>query len=782
MPYEKRRSLRARMITLVLIPSTALLVLWAVFTAVLVTDIRELRTTAELTEQVATPVVTLIGELQRERRATMDSASGTEGTAERLASSREETSRAVDALHTRLRTFEVEDLPSQALEFQRSLYGLEAHRRRVDNLAPGERGLEEAATAYTEMIESGLRVWDAQVERADSAQVPHLRSLTSLVRTRELLNQQDAVLAHAVATNTFPAPAHAQFAAAAGAQHYTWGRVGAELSDEDSQDYVLLESYTALQSVYQLQESIISMPIRGENTIPVNATAWRGAAEAVDLRMRDVEATQTGQVTAFSHTQSAELRNSALLVSVPALLAALASTAVAVGGTQRLGRRLQDLRIITLEHARVRLPEVTARLRAGGSVDVDAEVPKLRVRVRDEIGQMAEAFNDAQRAAVASAVEEAQVRAGTRAMFRNIARRTQSLVHRQLGLLDTLERGETDPKVLEALFRIDHFSTQMRRNAENLMLLSGDTPVRRGLVPVRLHEAVRAAASEIEDYARVRVLALPPVALRGDVGTDTVRLLAELLENATSFSPPGTEVTVRGREGEDGTHVLEVEDRGLGMPEVQLGSANVLLSDPPRFDLAQMREDSQLGLFVVATIAARHDFEVTLRDAGGRGTRAVVVIPRQALAAPGESASPWETTGPHRRLDIGVPAVPDGGSGPGSAEPAGTLTGVAAGASSPAARGAGPRAEAVPDPAPGGAAGEGAQETYMGLPRRRRKSAAEAEEPAVPVRAAGGERSLSDIRSMMSAFQSGTLRGRADPVELGEGGARGARPGERSEG
>ncbi|MEU0240805.1 nitrate- and nitrite sensing domain-containing protein [Nocardiopsis sp. NPDC006198] len=772
MPHEKRRSLRARMITLVLIPSTALLLLWAAFTAVLVTDIRELRTTAALTEQVATPVITVIGELQRERRATMDSANGTERTAHRLRTTRQETTEAVEALRLRLRAFDEDDLPEQALNFQRSLNRLEAHRQRVDALSPGERTLEEAATAYTEIIESGLRVWDAQVERADSAQVPHLRSLTSLARTRELLNQQDAVLAHAVATNAFPAEAHAEFAAAAGAQRYTWGRVGAELNDQDSQHYLLLESYSALQSVYQLQESIISMPVRGENTVPVNATAWRGAAEAVDLRMRGVEEARTEQVVAFSHTQSAELRNSALLISVPALVAALASSAVAVGGTQRLGRRLQHLRVLTLEHAQVRLPEVTARLRAGGSVDVDAEVPELRVRVRDEIGRMAEAFNDAQRAAVAAAVEEAQVRAGVRAMFRNIARRTQSLVHRQLGLLDTLERGETDPEVLEALFRIDHFSTQLRRNAENLMLLSGDTPVRRGLGPVRLHEAVRAAASEIEDYARVRILALPAVALRGDVGTDTVRLLAELLENATSFSPPGTEVTVRGREDDRGRHVLEVEDRGLGMTDAQLDSANVLLADPPRFDLARMREDSHLGLFVVATIAARHDFEVTLRDSPHGGTRAVVSIPRRALAAPGDGPSPLQATGPHRR------PVPGAGTADPAAEPRGVLTEVAAAPapSEPQDRGA-PAGEGA-----AGGAGDGAEDTYMGLPRRRRKHVAPPQEAPAAAQDTGGQRSLSDIRSMMSAFQSGTLRGRAESEELGEGGARGARPGERSEG
>ncbi|WP_160051400.1 nitrate- and nitrite sensing domain-containing protein [Nocardiopsis sp. FR26] len=757
MPHRTRRSLRARMITLVLIPSTALLILWAAFTALLVHDIRELRTTADLTEQIGIPVMDTIGALQRERRATMDSARGSERTDLLLTRDRQRTDTAVDTLLDNLDAFDPDHLPEQAQDFRQALQRIDTHRSRVDATAPHDLTLDGAATVYTEVIERGLRVWDGQVERADPAQVPHLRSLTSLMRTRELLNQQDTVLAHAVATNSFPAQAHARFAAAAGAQHYTWDRVGAELSEEDREEYVLLESYSALQRVYQLQESIIGMPLRGTSTIPVNATAWQGAAEAVDARMSSAEQVQTEHVLAFSRAQSAELGTSVLLVSVPALVAALASTAIAVGGTHRLGRRLQDLRTATLEHARVRLPEVTARLRAGGSVDVDAEAPRLRVHTRDEIGQVAEAFNDAQRAAVTAAVEEAQVRAGVRNMFRNIARRTQALVHRQLSLLDTLERNETDPRTLEALFRIDHFSTQMRRNAENLMLLSGDAPVRRGLDPVRLHEAVRAAASEIEDYARVRVLALPARALGGEAGADTVRLLAELLENATSFSPPDTEVTVRGHDAPEGGCVLEVEDHGLGMAEDQRETANALLGDPPRFDLATIREDSQLGLFVVATIAARHGLGVRLLASASRGVRAVVTVPESVLAAPEEPTRAVEATGPHRRLDItGAPSGPR----PGTAPPRAAETAVAA------------------PPAP--EAGTG---TYRGLPRRRRREAGAptARRAAPEPETTGGQRSLAQIRSMMSAFQAGTRRARAGTVAEHEEDAHRARP-ENAEG
>ncbi|MEV2276914.1 nitrate- and nitrite sensing domain-containing protein [Nocardiopsis sp. NPDC049922] len=765
MPHEKRRSLRARMITLVLVPSTALLALWAVMTTVMLLDIHDLRTTAALTEELGGPVVSVVGQLQRERRATMDTASPSQASLLRLERAREDTDEALALLRRRMAGFDSADLSRQAQGFDDLLDGLDGHRDMVDGLPRSGRTPLAAGTFYDQAIETGLRFWDGQVTRADPEQVPHLRSLTSLMLTRELLNQQDAVVAHAVASDSFTANDHARFSAAAGAQRYTWDRAGVELSDADLREYARVSSFTGLATLHLLQDNIVGRPPGDDDTVPVNASAWRGAAEAVDLRMREAEQAQMERVVALSNEQSAELTRVVAVSSVLVLIAALASTVVAVSGTQRLGRRLQELRTLTLEHARVRLPEVTARLRAGESVDVDAEAPRLRVERRDEIGEVAEAFNDAQRAAVAAAVEEAQVRAGVRAMFRNLARRTQSLVHRQLRLLDSLERGETDPETLASLFRIDHFSTQMRRNAENLVLLSGDAPVRAGLGPVGLHEAVRAAASEIEDYTRVRVLEVPRVWLRGDVGGDTVRLLAELLENAATFSSPETLVTVRGRGGDGGGCVVEVADRGLGMTQVQRVAANALLADPPRFDLARMREDSHLGLFVAATIAARHGFGVTLRAGEGGGTRAVVEIPVGVLTEPREEGRAVEDAEPSTR---------------------------------PVAREAPSEPSGVPPGAPGEPEVAPEEDTYMGLPRRRRRSRAAGAPGAVAVGevvsegagsgggegdgGSGDQRSLSEIRSMMSAFQSGTTRGRAEPGGGGAEGVRGVRPGEETEG
>ncbi|WP_431887702.1 sensor histidine kinase [Nocardiopsis alba] len=747
MPNEKRRSLRARMITLVLIPSTALLALWALLTTTLAGDIGDLRTTATLIEEVGSPTTDVIDRLQRERRATLAALnSPTSSTQGRLDEARAATDQAVLTLDRSLNTQDGATLPRQATAFQNHLTSLEDHRAQVDALPHDADTLTLAAGPYTELIETGLRVWGALVERADATLSPHLRSLTSLTRTRELLNRQDTILAHAVATNEFTAQAHAEFAAAVGAQRHTWSRVDAEAGEEAGRDFVRLDGSAQMETVELLQDTVIATPGRGRGSgVPVNAQTWQGAAEALDRRMSEVERERRDHVVALGHRHAADLRDRALIITVPTLLVALASVGVAMVGTQRLGARLQELRTRTLEHARDRLPQVTARLRAGQEVDVDAEVPPLNATHHDEIGQVASAFDDARRAAVTAAVEEARVRAGVRYMFRNLARRTQSLVHRQLSLLDRVEREETDPQVLEALFRIDHLSTQMRRNAENLMLLSGDRPTRHGAAPVGLHEAVRASAGEIEDYTRVQARTLPPVALRGGAGADLVRLLAELLENATSFSPPDTPVIVEGDVDERGRYRILVRDQGLGMTEERVRVANTLLADPPRFDLARVRDDSQLGLYVVAVIAARHGFEVRVDSTPGEGTVAVVEIPADMVVEPAH------TTGPMRVGHLGVAPAP-----PSDRDVAPAMAPV---------RGR----DEVPEPQALPPLEEG-PDTHMGLPRRRRRVVADP--PPASETATVPRRSLDQIRTMMGAFQTGTERARAlpdregaDPVE-----------------
>jgi signal transduction histidine kinase len=301
---------------------------------------------------------------------------------------------------------------------------------------------------------------------------------------------------------------------------------------------------------------------------------------------------------------------------------------------RRLLRRLNGLRQSALELAQDRLPSVMARLRDGDRVDVDAEAPSAGASV-DEIDQVRQAFNTVHRTAVQAAVQEANTRRGVSSVFRNLARRNQALLHRQLGLLDNMERRAEEPDQLEDLFRIDHLTTRMRRHAEGLIVLSGESPGRGWSQPVPFIDVVRAAVAEVEDYARIRVEIRSKAALNGHAVADVVHLLAELMENAAAFSPPNTMVRVQGEIVGRG-FAVEIEDRGLGIAEDRLDELNRDLASLPAFDLAG---SDRLGLFVTGRLAHRHGIKVALRTSIYGGTSAVVIIPVSLIVA-GDSQIP----------------------------------------------------------------------------------------------------------------------------------------------
>jgi signal transduction histidine kinase len=214
-------------------------------------------------------------------------------------------------------------------------------------------------------------------------------------------------------------------------------------------------------------------------------------------------------------------------------------------------------------------------------------------------------------------------------MFLNLARRSQSLVDRQLELIDDLEQSEPDPKALDDLFRLDHLATRMRRNAENLIVLSGAEPPRRWVEPIPLGDVVRGAAAEVEGYPRVVVQRIDGIGVSGQAASDVIHLLAELLENATSFSPPETMVTVSAHPAAAG-HVLEIEDRGIGIQPEELEQINQRLAERPGVDASLSR---RMGLFVVGRLAARYGIKVRLRSSFYGGVTAMVLLPTEILVA-----------------------------------------------------------------------------------------------------------------------------------------------------
>ncbi|WP_432123190.1 nitrate- and nitrite sensing domain-containing protein [Streptomyces sp. S1] len=320
-------------------------------------------------------------------------------------------------------------------------------------------------------------------------------------------------------------------------------------------------------------------------------------------------------------------------------------------------RRLQDT---ATKVAQERLPELVKQLSESDPQDVDTSVESVGVHSRDEIGQVAAAFDDVHREAVRLAAEQALLRGNVNAMFTNLSRRSQGLIQRQLSLISELESREADPDQLSSLFKLDHLATRMRRNGENLLVLAGEEPGRRWTRPVPLVDVLRAAASEVEQYERIELAAVPATEVAGRVVNDLVHLLAELLENATSFSSPQTKVRVTGHALPDGRVLVEIHDTGIGLSPEDLAAINERLASPPTVDVSVSR---RMGLFVVGRLSLRHGIRIQLRPSDSGGTTALVMLPVD-VAQGGKKPMPKPGAG-------GQGAMPPGASAPGGRLPGG---------------------------------------------------------------------------------------------------------------
>ncbi|TJZ46173.1 HAMP domain-containing protein [Streptomyces piniterrae] len=334
------------------------------------------------------------------------------------------------------------------------------------------------------------------------------------------------------------------------------------------------------------------------------------------------------QLLSEMEQKSKELRNEATQVAIIngamillVLGVSLVGAFVVARSMVRSLRRLQDT---AQRVAQDRLPELVKQLSEADPQDVDTSVESVGVHSRDEIGKVAAAFDDVHREAVRLASEQALLRGNVNAMFTNLSRRSQGLIQRQLSLISELESREADPDQLSSLFKLDHLATRMRRNGENLLVLAGEEPGRRWTRPVPLVDVLRAAASEVEQYERIELNAVPQTEVAGRVVNDLVHLLAELLENATSFSSPQTKVKVTGHALPDGRVLVEIHDTGIGLSPEDLSAINERLASPPTVDVSVSR---RMGLFVVGRLSLRHGIRIQLRPSDSGGTTALVMLP-----------------------------------------------------------------------------------------------------------------------------------------------------------
>jgi signal transduction histidine kinase len=597
-----------------------------------------------------------------------------------------------------------------------------------------------------------------------------MNAFEALARAQEAASEETAIGAAVAASGRFAGADDQRFAAAIGARQQALGRYQQVASPAQQALLAGALNTPSVDRAAALEQ--LALAARQAPRVGIATGDWLDAMEqragALDLAERQLAADLAAANHADVVAAERELLNSLLLLAIIGVLTVALATFLAramINPLVALQRNAEEL-------AARQLPRIVARLQRGQPVDLAAELAPIAVPGRDEIGRLAASFEAAQRLAVRIAAEQAALRRSVSDMFVNLARRSQALIDRQLELIDSLERNARDPARLEELFQIDHLATRMRRNAENLVVLSSAEPAHSWREPVPLIGLLRAAIAEVEDYQRVHVLPLDEVAVAGPVGIDLVHLLAELVENATRFSPPDTKVVITGEAVSKG-YLVEIEDRGAGMTDEALDAANDRLANPPLLDFALARS---LGFYVVGRLAQRHGIKAQLRHSPYGGITALVLLPFGVVLPLGEEGwragvGAWNQSWNQRGGIASLP-TPDADAGDPlpifEAARSDWVGGPLSRAYVPLRRHRAvpsrpepPPQQPWPRPAPGAedTAGPGAEDTAG--PGAEDTAGPSAEPDAgQPPGAEPGARSPEDVRSLLHRYQAGLERGR----------------------
>jgi len=627
----RRTSIRLQVLLLVLVPLTALIVVYGYAVAGQVSTAVGLANAGKISGTTITPVTDALTALTAERSSAAQFLSARSGEAEAaLHRAQAGTDKQFRLVRTITKSGPVTANATRldkadAARFVRDDEALPILRSEV---VSGSIARTAAINAYTKIMLDGLRVAEQSLQETFVSQslATTARQEVNLYEAEALALQENDIYASDIQTRQWSDADQKEFAQLAALRQSLVADAVPQLDAEASSLLHRQVPATLEEALTSQEDAIIAGPAGSAAARTAVPADWQHTVGSYARHLQVVLTKSPAWIQA-QVTSSARRALTTLIVTASAgLLVVIASIIFSLLLGRRLMRRLTGLRETALDLAHERLPGVLARLRAGETVDVDAEAPPVAEPV-DEIDQVRQAFNTVHRAAIAAAVDEVNVRRGINQVFRNLARRSQMLLHRQLGLLDGMERRAEEPEQLEDLFRIDHLTTRMRRHAEGLIVLAGESPGRGWRQPVRFIDVLRAAVAEVEDYSRVRVEVRTKAALAGPAVADVVHLLAELIENAAVFSPPNTVVRAQGELVGKG-FCVEIEDRGLGMSEEQMAEINDKLASVPAFDLAG---SDRLGLFVAARLAHRHGISVALRTSVYGGTTAVVIIPTNLI-------------------------------------------------------------------------------------------------------------------------------------------------------
>ncbi|MFI6401410.1 nitrate- and nitrite sensing domain-containing protein [Streptomyces sp. NPDC050548] len=614
------RSVRAKIVALLMLPVVSLMALWGFAAVTTASSIADTETAKDVNSELLTPVAEFITAVQGERTAALRRADAP--------GAFKAATKATDTAAAALRDG-VNDSSSDAALIDSSLPG------RIDKLeadADGLAALRTSATAkgakstatyagYSAIVEHGFSVTGALTGDKTAADASEARVVLELSRAREAVAQEQALLGAARTGGELTKEQYALFVGAVATQRELLEPAVADLKAAHRTAYRKVLDGTGYAQFQAVENRVRSA---GPGTSAVSAGLLRGWDSAAGGVLTGLDAAETKAgtgATAAADPFGWDTLGASGIAVVLGLVGVLLSLLVSVLVGRGLIVELLDLRNSALEVAGHSLPRAMRRLHAGQGVDIDAEAP-IRRLAGDELAQVGTALTAVQRAALRAASERAELLSGISGVYVSLARRSQVLLHRQLDLLDAMVRRQRDPAELHELYRVDYLATRMRRHSESLLILSGIAPGRGWRDPIPLTDILRAAVAEIENSSRVQIWAVPKVSLNGGSVADVIHLLAELVENATAFSPPSTQVQLRAARLREGV-LIEIEDSGFGMKDDALADANRKIQS----EKVDLLDAKQIGLFVVNRLRERQGLRVEIRHSRSGGVTAAVLIP-----------------------------------------------------------------------------------------------------------------------------------------------------------
>ncbi|MFF2042531.1 nitrate- and nitrite sensing domain-containing protein [Kitasatospora sp. NPDC058170] len=640
-----RLSLRTALLVLAVVPSLALAVLWAVTTGQTFIDFQRQAGQGLLAQKAGQPSNIVYYNLQEERRLSAESLARPGSVTEALRRQRQLTDDAVRAFQT-LSGETADNAPSEVrsavAEARQAMGRLAEQRAAIDRGAVDQQAV---FTYYTDLIAVDLRLFTA-LSHVDNGEVTWIsKTLVNGFWAKEMLAREDAILARGWPSGRLSPTDLQQVQQSIGAQdHLFTVQVAPYVPAAEApawQELMTSPAWQAKASVEQALTRPMTPDAGGTVKLPPSQEQWRQAIDQLNPQLVKVLETRTDGIVEVGKGSFLSLLLKVVLTSAIGLIAVIAVVLTTWRLTRSLRRRINELHTQAQELERT-LPEVVERLGHGESVDVEAETRAITAGPHgngtDELARLGQALNLARTSALETAVRQAEQHRGFERLLQRIARRTQLLIGQQLRKLDELERKHEDPEVLEGLFDLDHLTARLRRYEENLVILAGGQPQRRWRKPVPLLDVLRAAQGEVQDYRRIMLDVEGHPWLSERAVGPVAHVIAELMENAATFSKPPTPVEVRAAMVGRGLAV-EIEDRGLGMDPGQYDAANALMSSPPRMDVLARADDVRLGFYVVARLAAASGLKIEFRPSAFGGTRVVVLVPDE-LVIDGDAGLP----------------------------------------------------------------------------------------------------------------------------------------------